>query len=378
MWQVPLFDLNYDAREEDAVLEVIRSRWLTSGPQTARFEKLFSDYLGGGVQSLAVANCTAALHLALLACGVGKGDEVIISGLSFVACLNVVSLIGAVPVLADCKSRDDWNVSPDEIARKITPRTKALLIVHFAGYPCDMDEIMQIASANNLRVIEDVAHAVGADYRGKKCGTLGDIGCFSFFSNKNLSTGEGGMLVTKHGDLHDCLKLLRSHGMTSMTIERHDQKAISYDVVRPGLNYRFDEIRAALGIQQLLKLDPSNLQRKGHVERYHALLGEAEGVKLPWCDPLCDRTSSYHIFPILLSKDHDRLALVESMRRDGVQTSMHYPAYQSFTCYAQLGQHVPTADEISGRVLTLPLFATMGSQEIDTVCDSLLRGLQSC
>ena len=144
------------------------------------------------------------------------------------------------------------------------------------------------------------------------------------------------------------------------------------------MNYRFDEIRAALGIQQLLKLDPSNLQRKGHVERYHALLGEAEGVKLPWCDPLCDRTSSYHIFPILLSKDHDRLALVESMRRDGVQTSMHYPAYQSFTCYAQLGQHVPTADEISGRVLTLPLFATMGSQEIDTVCDSLLRGLQSC
>jgi len=378
MWQVPLFDLNYDAREEDAVLEVIRSRWLTSGPQTARFEQLFSDYLGGGVRSLAVTNCTAALHLALLACGVGAGDEVIISGLSFVACLNVVSLIGAVPVLADCKSRDDWNVSPDEIARKITPRTKALLIVHFAGYPCDMEEIMQIASANNLRVIEDVAHAVGADYRGKKCGTMGDIGCFSFFSNKNLSTGEGGMLVTKDGALHDCLKLLRSHGMTSMTIERHDQKAISYDVVRPGLNYRFDEIRAALGIQQLFKLDASNLLRKAHVERYHALLGEAQGVQLPWRDPLCDRTSSYHIFPILLPKGHGRLALVESMRRDGVQTSMHYPAYQSFTCYAQLGQRVPTADEISSRVLTLPLYATMGSQAIDTVCDSLLRGLESC
>lgn len=378
MWQVPLFDLNYDSREEDAVLEVIRSRWLTSGPQTARFEKLFSDYLGGGVESLAVANCTGALHLALLACGVGEGDEVIISGLSFVACLNVVSLIGAVPVLADCKSQDDWNVSPDEIARKITPRTKALLIVHFAGYPCDMDEIMQIASANNLRVIEDVAHAVGAEYKGKKCGTFGDIGCFSFFSNKNLSTGEGGMLVTKRGDLHDRLKLLRSHGMTSMTIERHDQKAISYDVVRPGFNYRFDEIRAALGIQQLLKLDAGNLQRKAHAERYHALLGEAEGVKLPWSDPLCDRTSSYHIFPILLAKGHDRLALVESMRRDGVQTSMHYPAYQSFTCYTELGQHVPTADEISSRVLTLPLFATMGSQAIDTVCDSLLRGLKSC
>jgi len=378
MWKVPLFDLNYDRHEEEAALEVIRSRWLTSGPKTARFEELFSEYLGGGVQSLALSSCTAALHLALLAAGVGPGDEVVVSALSFVACLNLVALTGATPVLADCVSLTDWNASPESIAARITPRTKAILVVHFAGYPCDMEAILALARPRGILVIEDVAHAVGADYRGAKCGTLADIGCFSFFSNKNLSTGEGGMLTTAREEIFQAVKLLRSHGMTSMTIERHDGKAISYDVLRPGLNYRFDEIRAALGIAQLAKLDDSNLKRAGHAAYYRERLAGLPGVVLPWNYPLGERSSSYHIFPILLPEKTNRQALVEALRRDGVQTSIHYPAYQSFSCYRELRQEVPVADQISDRVLTLPLYTGMGPAELDTVCDALERGLAAC
>jgi len=202
MWKIPLFDLNYDENETNAVLKVLSSKWLTTGQKTQEFEDKFSQYLGKDVFSVAVSSCTAALHMALLANNIKVGDEVIISSLTFVACLNVVQLVGATPVCADSKSFHDWNVSPEDIKKKITPKTKAIIIVHYAGYPCDMDEICKIAESNKLVLIEDVAHAVGAEYKGKKCGTLGHIGCFSFFSNKNLSTGEGGMIVTKDKDLY--------------------------------------------------------------------------------------------------------------------------------------------------------------------------------
>lgn len=374
MWKVPLFDLNFDHEEEAAVLETLRSRWLTSGPKTGRFEAAFSEYLGGCF-SLALSSGTGALHLALLAGGIAPGDEVIVSGLSFVAALNVVSLVGGVPVLADCSSLTDWNVSPADIARKITPRTRALIVVHFAGYPCDMEPILALAREHGLLVIEDAAHAVGARYRGAPCGTLGDIGCFSFFSNKNLSTGEGGMLVTRRPELHEAARLLRSHGMSSMTIERHMQRAVGYDVVRPGLNYRFDEIRASLGLAQLAKLDQGNEKRKELTYGYRALLGPLAGVVLPFAEEDPARLSCYHIFPVLLPVGADRARVGEALRGEGIQTSLHYPAYCSFSGYRHLGQVLPVAEEISSRVLTLPLFPTMGMESVQLVAQALRRAL---
>lgn len=372
MWKIPLFTLNYDENESRAVNEVLESRWLTTGAKTAEFEESFSNYLGENIYCLAVANCTAALHLALLVNDIKEGDEVILSGLTFVAALNVTELTGATPVIADSKSFEDWNVSPEDIESKITDKTKAIIIVHYAGYPCDMDEICTIAKKHNLILIEDVAHAVGADYKGRKCGTIGDIGCFSFFSNKNLSVGEGGMITTKSKETYEKLRLLRSHGMTSMTIERHNSKTISYDVATAGFNYRIDEIRSALGIEQLKKLDKSNLKRKQLVEKYHKELTNCSDITIPWLKMLDDRTSSYHIFPIMLPKGTDKKSVMEKMKENGIQTSMHYPAFNSFSYYeSRIKENVKIANEISSRVLTLPLYPTMTFEDVEYVCTNL-------
>lgn len=208
-WRVPLFELNYDEQENRAVAEVLGSRWLTMGERTQRFEGSFAAFLGSGARAAAVSSGTAALHLALLALQIGRGDEVIVSALNFVAAVNVIRMVGAVPVLADCTSYDDWNIDPADVARKISPRTKAVLIVHYAGFPCDMDSILGLCRERDLRLIEDAAHAVGGSYRGRRCGTFGDFGCFSFFTNKNLSVGEGGMVVTSDEELLTAARYLR-------------------------------------------------------------------------------------------------------------------------------------------------------------------------
>ncbi len=376
MWQVPLFDLDFDEREYSAVREVLESKWLASGPRVKKFEEEFSAYLGGDVFCCAVTNCTAALHMALLMNNVTKRDEVIISGLSFVAALNMIMMIGARPVLADSKSLIDWNVSPDDIHKKITRRTKAIIIVHFAGYPCDMDEIKTIARENNIVLIEDVAHAIGADYKGSKCGTFGDISCFSFFSNKNLSTGEGGMLVSRFLDDDAKARLLRSHGMTSMTIERHSGKIISYDVISSGLNYRMDEIRAALGIVQLSKLEENNTKRKKIAEKYRSELDSLKGLVIPWKNEDENKKSSYHIFPILLPPDVNRERVVKFLIDRGIQTSIHYPAYSQFSYYKnKISEDIKIATEISNRVLTLPLYPNMSHEDLLFVCNNLKEAL---
>jgi dTDP-4-amino-4,6-dideoxygalactose transaminase len=372
MKQIPLFQLNYDDHEKDAILDVLDSKWLTMGTKTVEFESEFSKYLGHGVYSLALNNCTAALHLSLLVSGIKQGDEVIISGLTFVACLNVITLMGAKAVLADSKSLNDWNVSPEDIKNKITRRTKAIIIVHYAGYPCDMDVICKIARDNNLVLIEDDAHAVGADYQGIKCGTIGDIGCFSFFSNKNLSVGEGGMITTRNKEIYDNLKLLRSHGMTSLTVDRYNSKTISYDVVCAGMNYRIDEMRSALGLEQLKKLEKSNLKRQKWVEEYHVCLSDVKNIVIPWNYNLNDRRSSYHIFPILLPFDCDRKKIMESLKNKGIQTSAHYPAFNGFSYYKDIiTEDLKIANEISSRVLTLPLFPDMNCDDVQYISESL-------
>ncbi|MCK4830652.1 DegT/DnrJ/EryC1/StrS family aminotransferase, partial [bacterium] len=219
-WRVPLADIDLGQAEVNAAIKVLKSKWLTMGQITEGFERKFAKYLGVKY-AFAVASGTAALHIAHQILGIAKGDEVICPSLTFVATANSILYTGATPVFADITSLDDLNVSPEDILDKISSNTKAITVVHYGGYPCNMDRIMQIAKKHKLYVIEDAAHASGAEYKGKKCGTIGDIGCFSFFSNKNMTTGEGGMVVTNNDRLAKKIRTIRSHGMTTLTWDRY-------------------------------------------------------------------------------------------------------------------------------------------------------------
>lgn len=374
MWKVQLFKLNYDSREKDAVNEVLDSAWLTMGQRTQDFEEEFGRLLGHDVKCLALSNCTAALHLALLALGIQPGDEVITPALTFVADQNVVTMVGARNVLADVTSLDDWTMSPDDIERRITPNTKAVIIVHYAGFACDMDAIMDICRRHGIFLIEDCAHSPGADYRGRPLGTFGDIAAFSFFTNKNISVGEGGMVVTKNPELHEKLKGLRAHGMSVPSFDRFKGRAVSYDVISAGLNYRIDEIRAALGLVQLHKLGEANERRAQLVCQYISRLDGARGILIPFRQ-FSRGTPSFHIMPVMLDDGIDRMKVIESMKADGIQTSIHYPEIQSFAAYEGKMNQTPVAQHISRHELTLPLYPTMTDVEVGLVCDALIKGI---
>jgi dTDP-4-amino-4,6-dideoxygalactose transaminase len=381
-WRIPLADLNYDEREEQAVLEIVRSRWLTMGAVTERFESEFARSLApDGAQppyTLAVANGTVALHLACRALGIGPGDEVIVPALTFVATANAVLYTGAQVRFAEVTGAGDLNISPQEIERQITPRTRAIIVVHYGGFPCDMPAIMELANRYNLAVIEDAAHAPGAFLDGKALGTWGDIGCFSFFSNKNLSTGEGGMLVTHQEELADRLRVTRSHGMTSLTWDRHQGHAYTYDVVDLGYNYRIDEIRSALGLVQLEKLVQNNARRRAITHLYWDLLEDGP-FELPF-----QRTRrqphvrpSFHIFPVLLPAGDGRLAFMEAMRARGVQTSVHYPPVHRFSYYRSRfpGFSLPRTEALAAQEVTLPLYAGMAEEDVRYVVESARSAL---
>ena len=375
MWEVPLFDLNFDSRESRAVQDVLDSQWLTMGDQIKAFEAGFSELLGNGTRCFAVSSATAALHLSLLALDIAEGDEVIIPALTFVADANVVRICGATPVLADSVSVDDWNISARAIEQKITPNTKAVIVVHFAGFPCDMPAIMDVCDRHGVKVIEDVAHAPGASIGGRQCGTFGHAGCFSFFSNKNISIGEGGMVVSGDAEIASRLQSLRSHGMTTLTLDRHQGRAVSYDVERVGLNYRMDEMRAALGIEQLAKLYDGNHRRRQHYHAYADAFAET-GISVPFVRkpvPAADIVSAYHIMPVLLPESADRLQVISNLRESGIQSSIHYPPFWDFSSYESMSpDDAPVVAAIAGRELTLPLFPTMTERQRSLVIDTLL------
>ena len=372
MWKIPLFDLNYGQEEQDAVIDVLNSKWLTAGPKTKAFESEFGKYLGENIHCCAVSNGTAALHIALLCAGVGPGDEVIIPGLTFVADLNTVIFTGATPVLADIKSFDDWNIDPLSVESRITPATKAVMAMHYAGWPCDMEELSSLCKKNNLFLIEDAAHAPGASYNGRKCGTMGDIGCFSFFSNKNLSTGEGGMITAKNEDHISKAMLLRSHGMTSMTIDRHEGRTISYDVVMPGLNYRIDEIKSALGLVQLKKLDQANEKRIFLIKHYIDNLKHIKEIEIPWKHFPSHKKTSGHIFPVLLPQGTNRIHFIDYLKQKGIQTSIHYPDMNRFSYYKDILTHpLAISNAVSERMVTLPLYPDLSLENLQMITQTI-------
>jgi dTDP-4-amino-4,6-dideoxygalactose transaminase len=374
MWRVQLYKINYDEREYQAVRETLDSGWLTISQKTYDFEAAFSKFLGHDTQCLAVSNCTAALHMALLVLGIGQGDEVITPALTFIADQNVTRMTGAENILADITSMEDWSMDSDDIEARITSKTKAVIIVHYAGYACDMERIVDICRRHKLFLIEDCAHTPGADYRGQPLGTFGDIAAFSFFGNKNIAVGEGGMVVTRNEQLFMKLKNLRSHGMSVQSFDRYKGRASSYDVESPGLNFRIHEISSALGLVQLQKLEEANNKRKELVEHYFKRLEDVPSITIPYRH-FSRGKPNYHIMPVLLSDALDRGAIIESMKQAGVQTSIHYPAIQRFTAYRDKVNQTPKAEYVSAHELTLPLYPTMTREEADIVCDALIKSL---
>jgi len=376
-WRVPLSDLDFGPEEALAVQQVLESRWLTMGHVTQQFEQEFATYTGAR-HAIAVTNATAALHLACVAVGLGPGDEVILPALTFVASANAIRYTGAIPIFADIEGEASLNVSASAIKNCITSRTRAIMVVHYGGYACDMPAILEIARQHDLVVIEDAAHAIGSQLDERMLGTWGSIGCYSFFSNKNMTTGEGGMLVTNDDNLAEKLHLLRSHGMTSLTLDRHKGHAWSYDVVELGYNYRIDEIRSAIGRVQLAKLPGNNLTRRARTTLYHDLLGElCPAVVLPFQEHAGD--SACHLLPILLPQGIQREAFMAQMKVHGIQTSIHYPPVHLFSAYRRYDDLVATelkvTEELAAREVTLPLYPTLSEPNVQLVVEAVRKSI---
>ena len=367
-WRIPLFDLDYSQAEESAVLEVLRSKWLTMGEVTQRFEQAFAETIGVR-HAFAVSNGTVALHLACLAVGLQPGDEAIVPGLTFVATAACVRYVGATPIFADIVGPDDLTISPASIEALITPRTRAILVMHYAGYACAMPAIRALAQKHGLALIEDAAHAPGAELDGIKLGAWGDAAAFSFFSNKNLATGEGGMLTTNSPAAAERIRRCRSHGMTSLTWDRHRGQAWSYDVTELGYNYRPNEITSALGLVQLEKLARNNQRRRELSALYQHLLAE----KLPQLGvPFTHHPglSACHILPVLLPAEVARASFMDAMKARGIQTSIHYPIIPDFQAYratAAATQSIPNIRALAPREVTLPLYASMRDADVEEV-----------
>jgi dTDP-4-amino-4,6-dideoxygalactose transaminase len=374
-WRVPLSDIFVDDELAAAVLETLRSGWWSMGPRVDEFERAFAGFCGAP-HALAVANGTAALHLALLAVGCGAGDEVIVPSLNFVAAANAIVHTGAEPVFCDIVGPDELNLDPEDVEAAVTPRTKAVLALHYAGFPCAMDDVRAIADRHGLAIVEDAAHAPGASLEGHMCGTLGDVGCFSFFSNKNLPLGEGGMIVTSNDELAERLRLLRSHGMTTLTWDRHHGHASSYDVLLPGFNYRLDEVRATVGLVELPRLLAENAARARISTRYRDALDGENGLSLPFHGNGPDRTSSYHLAVVLLPYGADRGQVRAELADDRIQTSVHYPPIHAFSAYREtVRRELPRTDAVAPRLLTLPLYGRMTDAQMEGVIEALLRSL---
>lgn len=374
--QVPLFDLNFGVEEQNAVIEVMQNKWISTGPQCEAFEREFAAALNAPF-ALTTSNCTTALHLALLLLDIGEGDEVILPSLTFVATANAIRYVGAIPVFADITSLEDLTMSPEDIRRCITPKTKAIMVMHYAGYASDMPAICEIAKEHNLKIIEDACHAPLGALDGVSMGLWGDIGCFSFFSNKNMATGEGGMLVTKDEELYKRAKLLRSHGMTTLSYQRAGGHTTTYDVVSLGYNYRMDDIHASIGRVQLKKLPADIARRKAFVERYHANLKGVKDVTLPFSNHR--GTSSYYIVPIWVKGGEERRDAIRAyLRENGIMTSMHYKPVHHFSIYEQFGREVPLTEQAVQGLITLPLYGHMGDDAVDYVCEVVERALDTC
>jgi dTDP-4-amino-4,6-dideoxygalactose transaminase len=366
---IPLFDVRLADHEIEAVAETLRSGWLTMGPRIKELEETFAERLDAK-HAIATSSCTSALHLAYLGAGVGPGDEVIVPAITFVASAAAVRYCGATPVLADVVGQHDLGIDPADVEARITERTKAICAVHYAGYDADLERLRELCERRGLALIEDSAHHPIARLSGL-------ASCYSFFSNKVLSCGEGGLLATDDDGVAEQARSLRSHAMTTGTWDRHRGHAAGYDVVGLGYNYRMDEPRAALLIARLRGLEADIEQRRRLVHRYREMLADSEGVTVPYTDEEVDGSSCY-VMPIMIDRAELRDPVRQHMLDEHrVQTSILYPAIHEFTAYASGTQPSLPRSELAARSeLTLPLFPHLTDEEQERAVEGLREGLR--
>ncbi|MGV8920468.1 MAG: DegT/DnrJ/EryC1/StrS family aminotransferase [Pseudomonas sp.] len=366
------------------VLATMQSGWLGTGPRVAAFEAQFADFKGAGTDQVAAVNsCTAALHLSLLAARVGEGDEVITSPLTFCATVNAILHVGATPVLVDVDPLT-MNIDPAHIEEKISSRTKALLPVHFAGLPCAMSEIDDIAKQHQLAVIEDCAHAVEATYRGRPTGTLGDFGCFSFYATKNVTTGEGGMVLARDPEQIGRIKTLALHGMTRDAWKRFSDDGYKhYQVVERGFKYNMMDLQAAIGLHQLKRIEDGWTRRQAIWQRYEVALADLPVIRP--VEPPAYVRHSYHLYTVLIDEARcgvSRDAFMARMTAEGIGVGVHYLALPEHPYYQQhLGWHpddTPYATAIGRQTVSLPLSPKLSDAEVGRVIDAVTRSLPTC
>lgn len=372
---IPFHVPQVDEEEISSVVETLRSGWLTTGVKVKRFEEEFARYLGSA-HAIAVNSCTAALHLALEALGIEEGDEVIVPTMTFTATAEVVLYFKAKPVLVDCRP-DTFNIDRDGVERAITPKTKAIIPVHFGGQPCDMAPIVEIARRNKLFVVEDAAHALPAKYRGQTIGTIGDITCFSFYATKTITTGEGGMATTENPEWAARMRMMSLHGISHDAWKRYTKEGSwYYEVLSPGFKYNLTDIGAAIGIEQLKKCDKFGAARTRIASAYNERFSDLAGIQIPVCDP--DTQHAWHLYVIQL--DPQRLTInrdqfIEALKDRGIGTSVHFiplhlhPYYRDKFSFAP--NDFPLASEIYQRIISLPIYPKMTDANIEQVSEAV-------
>lgn len=377
---VPFYRPDLGEEEIRAVVDTLRSGWVTIGPRTHEFEQAFAQYVGAR-HAVAVNSCTAALHLALDVLGLQPGDEVITSTMTFTATGATIVHAGARPVLADCLP-DTFNIDPADVARKLSPRTRAIVAVHFAGHPAPMDEILSLAREHGLVVIEDAAHALPAAHRGRMVGTMGDITAFSFYATKNLCTGEGGMLTTANAEWAERLRVRRLHGMNRDAWRRYTSEGSwRYDVLYPGYKYNMTDIAASLGLVQLKRLPGFHRRRKDLASLYSQLLSDMEEIELPESSE--DVEHAWHLYVIRLRSEMLRIhrdELIELLKAEGIGTQVHFIPLHLHSYYRSTFQlrpeDYPVATAAAERILSLPFYTLLSDEDVAYVADRLRRILR--
>lgn len=354
--------------EKRALCEVIDSRWLTMGDRVAAFEKTFAK-MHGVDEAVAVNSCTAALHLSLKALDIGPGDEVMVPSLTFVATANAVLYVGGSPVFLDIQSLEKPLISMEDAESKCTSKTKAVIVMHYGGYVADLEAWRSFCDAKQLLLIEDAAHSPAVAAVGR----WSDASAFSFFSNKNMSTAEGGMVIARDSSVLQHVRQLRAHGMSTDTLTRHRGHAYSYDVTMLGYNYRMDELRAAVGLAQLPRLPSWNRKRQALSNLYRQMMADRIPEAMIPFDQ--DQETSAHLMPVLLPRGAERKNVMDQLRKDGIQTSIHYPPVHHFSYYQQNfpGIHLPKTEEFCGRELSLPLHPGMTQKDVIQVVETFRR-----